>query len=64
MLPKDSYSQSQIVSAVDMLFPSLLYLMHTPDSDLDAIPVGSNSTSIGKIISSERTKVHINPIFI
>lgn len=37
VVPKDSYSQNQIVSALNILFPSLLYLMLTPDSDFNTI---------------------------
>ena len=36
-VPEDSFIPNQAVSSLDILLPSLLYLMHTSDKDLNTL---------------------------
>lgn len=59
-VPEDSSIPNQVVSPLDMLLPSLLYLMHTLDKDLGTVSDTlwpKISPDVGIIIGTEAEKV-------
>ena len=62
---EDFSTHNQVVSALDICLLPPLYLMHTPNKDLDTVPDilwAKNFTDIRKIIGTEPIKVQIDPI--